>query len=543
MSLVSNFVLNSKFRASKLPAFHILNVVHKPGKRRTMSNMKLNCLNLFIVLFLFSCSENSKKNIKIVESNYYSHGNHNRTVAEWEPALGTLIVWPLSIPHKLVIELANDNHLFTMVENEDSRKEAEKWFNEWHINPEKVTFVYVKQGVDAWWTRDWGPGAVFTKDRDYRLADGKYPYSTPLTDRECNDFLRFLSYDKNGKVELTQIDDDATVPLAKQLGFKLLDLPYINTGGNVLTDGIGTAFSTCVIVAENKHYGIERENFLQLNDSLLGFKRYHLISNFEEYGIQHIDCFFKLIDEETLLVAEPPRDHMLFDIYNEIVDKELSNLKTPYKRPYKILRIKTARYQDERLAAYTNSLILNKTVYVPLFNIPQDSVAIRTWSNAMPGYDIKGFKYELDEEPIVSDILREFYLEEFNSTYGWNFGDAIHCRTRAIWNPDMLFISVNRIDREVNSNQKLKIYATIIDYSKKGLVNDQNKLFWRILGDTKWKAVTLTPTENVNHFFAEIPKHNLGATIEYYISAISKSGEKATRPIAAPEAIYKFSVE
>ncbi len=496
-----------------------------------------------MLAFLFSCSGTSKKNLEPTESGHHSPSIHNRTAAEWEPALGTLIVWPLSIPYKLVIELAHDNHLFTMVENEDSQKQAEKWFNEWGINPDDVTFIYAKQGPDSWWTRDWGPSAVFSSDGKYNLADGKYIYATPLTDIACNDSLRFLYHDEHGKIVLTETDDEATIPLAEQLGFEVLDLPFNNTGGNVLTDGIGTAFSTCVILAENKFHGVDKDSFLQLNDSLLGFQRYHLMSNFEHYGIQHIDCFLKIIDEETLLVAEPPTDHALHDIYNDIVDKELSTLKTPYNRPYKILRIKTARYQNERLAAYTNSLILNKTVYVPLFDIAQDSIALKTWGDAMPGYVIKGFKFDLNEEPIVSDRLREFYSGKFNSSSGWNFGDALHCRTRAIWNPEMLFISINRINEEVNPNQKLVVQATIVDYSHKGLVEEKCTLFWRVTGDTEWKTVPLSPSAHENHFFAEIPAHNAGDTIEYYVSAVSKSGERETRPITAPIAAYKFSIK
>ena len=502
-----------------------------------MQKTGLNYLYLLIVIFLFSCSEDSKKNSQITVNNYYTQGNHNRTAAEWEPALGTMIVWPLSIPYKLVVELANDNHLYTMVENEDSRKEAEKWFNEWHINPENVTFIYAQQGVDSWWTRDWGPSAVFTYDNKYKLADGKYIYATPGTDMACNDSLRFQYFDENNKMLLTQIDDDATIPLAKQLGYELMDLPFNNTGGNVLTDGLGTAFSTCVIKAENKFHGIDSESFLQLNDSLLGFQTYNIISNFEHRGIQHIDCLLKIIDEETILVAEPPSDHELFGVYNEIVEEELSKLKTPYGRTYKILRIKTARYMEERLAAYTNSLILNKTVYVPLFDIDQDSEALKTWADAMPGYTIKGFKFYLDDEPFVTDKLRRHYR-----SYGWNEGDALHCRTRAIWNPDMLFVSIKTIKPKVDVNQDNKVYATIIDYSGKGLVKDKNELHWRLEGETKWNNITLNQSENENHFFAQIPNHKSGTTIEYYISAVSNSGEKETRPITAPLANYEFTI-
>ena len=38
-----------------------------------------------------------------------------RLVAEWEPAFGTLIRWPLGIPSDLVVELAKDDSLYITV--------------------------------------------------------------------------------------------------------------------------------------------------------------------------------------------------------------------------------------------------------------------------------------------------------------------------------------------------------------------------------------------------------------------------------------------
>ncbi len=92
-------------------------------------------------------------------------------------------------------------------------------------------------------------------------------------------------------------------------------------------------------------------------------------------------------------------------------------------------------------------------------------------------------------------------------------------------------------------NQKNKLYATIIDYSKKGLVENKSELFWRLSGEIEWKTITLSQADNENHFFAEIPNHNSGTNIEYYISAVSNSGEKETRPITAPLAAYEFTIK
>src|SRR6266508_4683009 len=129
---------------------------------------------LFFGLMIFSYSVNSEKKENELQSNFYTQSNSNRVAAEWEPALGTMIVWPLCIPHKLAIELAKDNHLFTLVENKNSEKEALKWYNKWGIDSKHNTFIFVPQGIDSWWVRDWGPGAVFTSGGKMKLADGKY---------------------------------------------------------------------------------------------------------------------------------------------------------------------------------------------------------------------------------------------------------------------------------------------------------------------------------------------------------------------------------
>ena len=497
------------------------------------------CSLILTILLLFSFSGNSQQSKKTNEKRFYTQTNPNRTAAEWEPAIGTMIVYPLSVPYKLVVELARDNHLFTLVENETSKNEALKWYSKWGIDSSKNTFIYVKQGIDSWWVRDWGPSAVFTHEGKMMLADGKYIYSTPVTKMGCNDSLHFLFADKDGKIIKTETDDNATIPLGKGLNIEVLDIPFINTGGNVSTDGLGTAFSTCILLNENKFFNVSKEKFLNLNRELLGFGSYNIISNFEKFGIQHIDCFMKLLDEERILVAEPPIDHELYPIYESIIENELKKLKSAYGRPYKIIRIKTDRYKKERLAAYTNSIIVNKTIYVPLFHIDKDSIALKRWQEVMPGYIVKGFEFNFKDEPVVSKEMKEHYT----SNYGWYSDDALHCRTRAIWDSRMLFISTKRIDEEVYPKDRHIVYTTIIDYSKEGLVSTTCKLFWRLKGNKKWKTVSLKQTEDSTHFFSEIPYHKSGMSIEYYISAVSKSGRKETQPRTAPLGFYNFMIK
>jgi hypothetical protein len=126
--------------------------------------------------------------------------------------------------------------------------------------------------------------------------------------------------------------------------------------------------------------------------------------------------------------------------------------------------------------------------------------------------------------------------------YGWNSGDALHCRTRAIWDPEMLFLTTKRIEKEVDSKHSNTVYTTIIDYSNKGIIKDKTLLTWRIVGEINWKNIPLDQMQNPEHFSATIPFHKPGTTIEYYISASSKSGRTATQPGTAPLGTYKYSI-
>lgn len=491
-------------------------------------------LFLLLLCLLTACSNHSATQKEDTEANYYTQGNTNRTAAEWEPAKGTLVAWPLALPHKLLVELAKDNHLYTLVENDSIKKEAQKWYAQWGIEASQNTFVYVPRGIDFWWTRDWGPSAIFTPDGKMKLADANCLYVPPRAKWGCSDTLYSLFSDTPHEALKSEIDDATILPLGKGLDLDVLNLPFINTGGNFMTDGLGTAFSTCILTSENKFHQIPEAQYFKLNKALQGINNYHIVSNFEKLGIQHIDCFMKLLDEERMLVTEPPTDHELYPVYENIVQNELKKLKTIYGRPYEILRLKTDRYDGEKLAAYSNSIIVNKTIYVPLFQIKADRVALQTWRKAMPGYTVKGFEFALKDEPFLAPGMKE----QYSSGYGWKGGDALHCRTRAVWDNEMLFISVKRLSSKLAINAPLTVYATIIDYSKKGLVANSPTLYWRIKGEQNWKTESLKSADNDTHFYTTIPAKAPHKIIEYYISAASKSGNKETMPRTAPSGFY-----
>ena len=353
----------------------------------------------------------------------------------------------------------------------------------------------------------------------------------------CDDPLQFIYLSPEKKPIRTDIDDKAPEFIGLSSDLDMIKLPFAFTGGNVISDGQESAFSTCVILNENLYDGETEEKFLSDTKKLLGINQYNIISNFEANGIQHIDCFMKMLDEERLFVIRPPEDHPSFHIYEDIVTNELSKLRNAYGRPYQILRLDTDRFRGDELAAYSNSLILNKTVYVPLFGIKQDSVALAQWAAAMPGYKIKGFNYVIRKEPSVSDDARTHY----GNNIGWTGGDALHCRTIAMWDSQMLYMSVDRIPTYVQPENEYPVYVIIKDYSMKGLMNDNLKLSWRTKGSS-WNQIQLQPSGHTDIYKASIPGMATGTTVEYFISAKDKSGRSETMPRTAPEGVYVFSV-
>ena len=462
-----------------------------------------------------------------------------RVAAEWEPALGVMVSWPPFVPHQLLIEISRDSRLYVLAENAGEVEEAQVWLRGWGIDLERVEFLEVPGGDDAAWTRDWGPHPVFTANGELHLADARYDQSTPDSSLDCDAPLRtpwnggwgedFKDYD-------IKLDDKAPTAIANALGLEALEVPFVLTGGNFMTDGRGTALSSCILTNENRRNGVADEQFFAQAKRLLGLERYAIVPNFEEGGIQHVDCLLKLLDDERILLARPPAEHPLFDRYEAFAAEVLPALKTADGGTFEVLRIDTAPYRGESLAAYTNSLVLNDVVYVPLFGIDQDQVALAQWQAALPGHRIKGFPFVLADEPYLADMARRMYGE-----IGWRNFDALHCRTRAVWDPKMLHIEVERVPGKVRGSAGHRVGARIVAYSGQPLLRDRLVVRWRLQGSTGWSESRLERRAD-GRFEARIAEGIAAGPIEYFLMAADASGRVESAPRTAPQALLRFEI-
>ncbi len=434
-----------------------------------------------------------------------------RMVAEWEPALGTLIRWPLGIPMSLARELARDDTLFTLVETAGAEQQAGSAFASAGIDLGRVEFI---RG-DLWsmWTRDWGPQAVFDGDGALAYADPWFDGYPWVPGCEEGPVAR-----TDGRRRGRGYEEDDALPavVAAHLGVPLAPLPAYLTGGNIMTDGLGTAWSTRQMLDENAPY-LDEDAFRAQVAAVMGIGDYRLVIDPEVHGIQHIDCYAKLLDEETVLIKELPAWHPEAACCDDVAAAFAGAL-TCFGRPYEVVRVFCDVYEGSAAAAYTNSLILNGKVLVPMFGIEADHAALATYQDAMPGHEVLGFPYD-----------------------GWYDYDALHCRAIGLFDPGMLRLLHAPVAPVQPSDTDVAIAAWCDDRSGFGL-DGPPLLRWRLAGEVAWSEVALANAD-ADSFVGTIPAQAAGAEIEYQLLARDLTGRAARLPRGDGSAVHAFTVD
>ncbi len=440
-----------------------------------------------------------------------------RMCAEWEPAFGTLIRWPLGIPGALVAELAEDDSVYVLVETAGQESQARATFASYGVNLNHVRFI--RANTYSHWTRDWGPHSVFDGQGVYGITDpifNGYPWVSGCFLEPGAGPLPAVASARSG-LRGYEEDDAVNAVLAAEFGCPLHEMPAYCTGGNIMCDGHGIAFSTRRMVNENAALWTEAQS-RQLAREYLGIQDYHILDDPEVHGIQHIDCYAKLLDEETVIVKQVVPGHPEYACIERLVD-QISARVNCYGRPYRIVRVFSGSYSGNSVAAYTNSLILNRKVLVPLFGIASDGPALQVYRDAMPGYEVIG---------VYSGA--------------WYYYDALHCRTIGIFDRHMLRIWHRRMEAEVALAPDYRIAALIDDRSEAGLIPEELALWWRRAGEPEWGRAPLLESAGVDSFVAVIPWQVPGTTVEYYLAAADHSGRFETLPRTAPAGCYSFTI-
>jgi len=410
-----------------------------------------------------------------------------RQCAEWEPVTGALVRYPFGLPYNLLREIAADIELWVLVANSSEQNTCYNNLNNNGVNMANVRFIL--QATNSIWTRDYGPQFIFDANGDQAIVDHHYNRPRPQ-------------------------DDVVNYACGTAWGLAVYGTPLVHTGGNYMCDGHGAGFSTDLVYDENSIPDSQVDAYMW---SYLGIDPYRVVDDIMLSGIHHIDCWAKLLDEETILVKQVAAGNSNYTR----IENRVALMRTwtnAYRRPYKIARVYCPSYGGD-VTAYTNSVILNDKVLVPLFgNSTWDPQALQTYRDAMPGYEVIGF------------------------TGSWYSDDAIHCRVMGIHDKHMLRVDCAPLSDTLETTAAVRLGAIVDDRSEAGLKPDSVRVYWRVSGAPAFASVAMTAAAVPDSFYAYIPGQEPGTTVEYYVFAADQTNRRETRPPSAPAGWYAYHI-
>lgn len=152
---------------------------------------------------------------------------------------------------------------------------------------------------------------------------------------------------------------------------------------------------------------------LEQMNRFMGIHTYHVLADPTGTYIGHIDCWGKFLADDKVLIARSE---------DEPTDKHFDAISASFMAEgFKVHRVMCQNVYIPSVsppattAAYTNSLILNDHVYVPLAGKSHerhDEEALRAYRDALPDHKIVGIAGKPE--------------------FPWLGTDALHCRTQGI---------------------------------------------------------------------------------------------------------------
>ena len=413
-----------------------------------------------------------------------------RFVAEFEPMQGVMIRYPLGIPTSLVVQLADNCRVYCIVSS-SYQSSAQSSFQSAGVNMSNVTFV--NAASDSYWVRDYGPWYIF-EDRNPAIVDNVYNRPRPNDDNMSGVFANFWQIPMYG-----------------------MNLEH--TGGNMMEDGRGHGVSDNLVFQEN---GNNETNVRNKMRDYLGIDPYHVTIDPQGDYIAHVDCWGKYLAPDKILIAQLPSTNSHAADYDAVAEY-FATTNCCWGYPYRVYRVQEPG--GSTLAPYTNSLILNKTVYVPMgSNSNYNQQAIDVYQEAMPGYTIVGV------------TNNDYYTS-------WENTDALHCRTRGVMDFGMLFVDHRDvIFGEQAWQDSIAITSKFIAYSGADLKQDSLLVYYSIDGGA-YQVAHMTATGEPDEYVGYIKGYQGLSSIDYYVFGADESNRRYTQPVFAELDPHHFTME
>ena len=462
----------------------------------------LSVLSLTAILVFSSCSKPSgggdpadPDEYKVIENIF------KRMPAEFEPVEMVKMCYPNNMPLSAYKTIAEDNKILVLT-NTDYRgrsriSEARSDFTDADVNMDNVTFIDMPIDDDyAYWVRDFSPLYVFN-DLDLSIVD--FAYNRP------------------------QRTEQNSVPskLATYFDMDYTKMNLVHTGGNLMQDGRYTAFSDDLVISENND---DEDLVRNQMEEYTGVNNYVITIDPQGDYIAHIDCWGKIVAPDKIIVARLPQSNSRYRYYEQVAN-ELANTKCIYGYNYRVYRIDEPG--GNTVAPYTNSLIANSHVYMPLGdNDTYNQRALEVYQEALPGYEVIG----------VEGFHNDYYSREFLNT------DALHCRTHEVPDKNMLFIDSREVlNGTVAASDKYLVKTSIISYSASEIDEEDIKIYYSI-NNGEYLIDTMRKYKDTSNYTYTFENLSSGDDVKYYIEASDKGGHTAVDPTCGQLDPHHFTV-
>lgn len=428
-----------------------------------------------------------------------------RSMAEWEELQAVVITWAgfSSILTEIVRHAREECEVIIVCSNSALVKNILGGAGvDWSSN---VTFI--EDNFDSIWVRDYGPNTIYLDDVEtLAFVDWIYNRPRPLDDVIPEVIANYL-----------EIDNYCTIDQPNDL---------VHTGGNFMSDGLGVAFSSRLVLEENdqtnqwgtsNHTESEVEQIMQ---DFMGITAYPKMEVLPYDAIHHIDMHMKILDEERLIVGEYPAGVADGPQIEANIQFVLSNYTNSYGEPFEVIRIpmppENGQYPDTDMIdyrTYANAIFLNNTILVPTYEEQYDTTGLRIWEEAMPGYNIVGI--------------------DCNAIIG--LSGALHCITKEVGVSEPLWITHKKV-KEACGGTDTEIMAQI--KHKSGI---SDAFVHYTIDQVNWNIEAMTDMGDGN-FSADLEEFDDGTTVHYYLEATANNGKTITRPMPGAEGAWTFDV-
>lgn len=311
--------------------------------------------------------------------------------AEWYPQDAVLITWPHKLTDwqpflseveatyiQLALSISQYQKVVIVCHDSQLKMHVIQKLAVYKINLEAIIFIIAP--CDDTWARDHGPITLVNSHGE----------------------IKALNYQFNawGDKFKASLDNLINLELFKQISLQHQNyqtLTLILEGGAIESDGNGCLMTTTAcLLNKNRNAHLTQ---LQIETHLhnqLGIQKTLWLSHGFLAGDDtdaHIDTLARFAPN-NIIVYQGCHDKN--DIHYSDLNKmaaQLSTFTNKKNQPYKLIELPwpEAQYsqQGERLpATYANFLIINHAVLVPIYQIPQDQLAINIMENAFPDHKI-----------------------------------------------------------------------------------------------------------------------------------------------------------